>query len=575
MNFKTEIQIFIDNNDKDGLKNYIHENNLIYENGKIYHKDKPYAKSQEDFWNQRQQARKILLNSLYGTLLNKNFRLYEKKIGVSTTLSGRTITKHMISRINQEIEGTYDVEGRSIVYSDTDSVSADTIVCTNVGEITIEELFNMSEIKWQKGEKEYACSDKLMTVSFDNVHYTPYLANYIYVYRHKTNKKKWSIVSESENEVIVTEDHSCMVLRNGILTSLKPKDILLTDILIELDGDNLKRSSIMLIEEIGNFDDEYVYDIGINDDTPYFFGNGILVHNSCYFSAQKMLEELGEDGIKLLNNTDMMIQYYDDISEIVNGSFPEFMDKAFNTGIKRGEIIKAGRELVASVGYFIKKKKYALMIVDDEGTRRDVDGKPGKLKITGLDIKRSDTPKFIQDFLKELVIDLLAGNTKEQVYEKIISFRDKFRKMDAWEKAAPKKVNNLSGYIEKIEDNEDIDVFNKRKQTKKINLPGNVSASINWNTLIKMNNDHSMPEIKDGSRIFTLPLKKNSYDMNTIAFPLEVAESLPAWFKKLPFDISEIENINIDKKLINLFDCLNWDLELTKKSSAVDDFFDF
>lgn len=123
MNFKEDIQSFIDNNDKSGLKKYINENDLVFENGKIYYKDKSYAKLQEEFWNQRQQARKILLNSLYGTLLNRNFRLYDKKIGVSTTLSGRTITKHMISRINQEIEGSYDVEGRSIVYSDKNCVS--------------------------------------------------------------------------------------------------------------------------------------------------------------------------------------------------------------------------------------------------------------------------------------------------------------------------------------------------------------------------------------------------------------------------------------------------------------------
>lgn len=402
--------------DHDYINELISTGTIIYNQTAFVYYDTNKAKYEKDFWNQRQQARKILLNSLYGSILNEGFRMFDQRMGQSVTLTGRSITKHMISKINEQIEGVYDVEGRSIVYSDTDS---------------------------------------------------------------------------------------------------------------------------------------------------------------CYFSAEKMLTELGEEGIAMLNNPDIMIQYYDDIADIVNKSFAEFMNSAFNTNLSRGAIIRAGRELVASVGYFIKKKKYALMIIDDEGTRRDIDGSKGKLKITGLDIKRSDTPKFIQDFLKELVIDLLNDKTKDDLYEKIIKFRENFRKMNTWEKSAPKKVNNLSGYMDKIDKNSSEDVFNKRNQTKKINLPGNVSASYNWNIMLQIQNDNSMPEIKDGMRINTLPLKKNSYNMNTIAFPLEVADSLPTWFKELPFDISEIENINIDKKLNNLFACLEWDLNETKKSSAVDDFFEF
>ena len=34
-----------------------------------------------------------------------------------------------------------------------------------------------------------------------------------------------------------------------------------------------------------------------------------------------------------------------------------------------------------------------------EGFRSDVDGKPGKVKAMGLDLRRSDTPVFMQEFL--------------------------------------------------------------------------------------------------------------------------------------------------------------------------------
>ena len=36
---------------------------------------------------------------------------------------------------------------------------------------------------------------------------------------------KYKITTESGKEVIVTEDHSCMVIRDGELISIKAKDI--------------------------------------------------------------------------------------------------------------------------------------------------------------------------------------------------------------------------------------------------------------------------------------------------------------------------------------------------------------
>ena len=79
------------------------------------------------------------------------------------------------------------------------------------------------------------------------------------------------------------------------------------------------------------------------------------------------------------------------------------MQKATNVPRENGQIIVGGREMVASKGLFITKKRYAALIYDLEGNRQDID-KPGKLKAMGLDLKRSDTPVFIQNFLYELLI---------------------------------------------------------------------------------------------------------------------------------------------------------------------------
>ena len=87
------------------------------------------------------------------------------------------------------------------------------------------------------------------------------------------------------------------------------------------------------------------------------------------------------------------------------------MQDAFHCPKSRGEVIKAGREIVASKGLFITKKRYAVLYYDKEGKRSDVDGKPGKIKAMGLDLKRSDTPVFVQDFLSEILYMVLSLNT--------------------------------------------------------------------------------------------------------------------------------------------------------------------
>ena len=78
--------------------------------------------------------------------------------------------------------------------------------------------------------------------------------------------------------------------------------------------------------------------------------------DSVYFTAQKTLQKEINDGT-IPWTKDSVVALYDRISDEVNGSFKSFMTKAFHTPSTRGEVIKAGRELVASKGLFITKKR--------------------------------------------------------------------------------------------------------------------------------------------------------------------------------------------------------------------------
>ena len=353
------------------------------------------------FWDKRQLVKKINLNSLYGAILNPGCRFFDKRIGQSTTLSGRTIVKHMSAEVNKVITGEYDHVGKAVIYGDTDSV---------------------------------------------------------------------------------------------------------------------------------------------------------------YFSAYPILEEQIQAG-KIPWTKENVITLYDQVAEEANTTFEKFMAKAFHCPKSRAEVIAAGREIVAESGLYITKKRYAALVYDIEGFRTDADG-PGKVKAMGLDLRRSDTPVFMQEFLSEILLMVLKGQEEKDILDRITEFRREFKERPGWEKGSPKRANKI-GHYQRLE----------QKQGK-ANMPGHVRASINWNTLKRMNGDKYSQEIVDGMKVIVCKLKQNPLGYTSVAYPTDELR-LPEWFKELPFDGDAMESTIIDNKLDNLIGVLKYDLEDTKQHNTFNTLFDF
>jgi DNA polymerase elongation subunit (family B) len=280
--------------------------------------------------------------------------------------------------------------------------------------------------------------------------------------------------------------------------------------------------------------------------------------DSVYFSAWPIIKTEVESGTMEWSK-DTCIQLYDKIADQVNESFPSFMERAFHCTRDLGTIIKGGRELVASKGIFIKKKRYAVLIYDKEGKRKDTNGKPGDLKAMGLDLKRSDTPKVVQDFLSSILLDVLTGQTKDYIIGRIKEFKLDFRNRPPWEKGTPKRVNNLTNYVE------------QEQKLGKANMPGHVRAAMNWNNLRRLNSDNYSMSIVDGMKIIVCKLKNNPLGYTSVAYPID-ENHIPNWFKDLPFDDSEMEGTIVDQKVENLLGVLNWNIIASTdiKSSFLD-----
>jgi DNA polymerase elongation subunit (family B) len=355
-----------------------------------------------EYWDKRQLVKKINLNSLYGAILNPGCRFFDKRIGQSTTLTGRTIVKHMSAEVNKTITGVYDHVGDAMIYGDTDS---------------------------------------------------------------------------------------------------------------------------------------------------------------CYFSAYPTLKDDIDAG-KIPWEKDNIITLYDQVCEAANVTFPGMMQEAFHCPKSRSDVIAAAREIVAQSGLFITKKRYAALVTDIEGFRTDIDGKAGKVKAMGLDLRRSDTPVFMQEFLSELLLMVLTDKPQKNVLDRITEFRQEFHERPGYEKGSPKRANKV-GHYQRLEE----------KQGK-ANMPGHVRASINWNTLKRMNGDKYSEEIVDGMKVIVCKLKQNPLGYTSVAYPTDELR-IPQWFKELPFDDAAMAETIIDNKLDNLIGVLNYPLEDTKRHNTFSSLFDF
>ena len=76
------------------------------------------AKEKAAYYDRAQFIFKILLNSAYGSLINKFFRFYSRQMGESVTCIGRLILKHQCAEVNRLLTGEYRYDGEAVIYAD-------------------------------------------------------------------------------------------------------------------------------------------------------------------------------------------------------------------------------------------------------------------------------------------------------------------------------------------------------------------------------------------------------------------------------------------------------------------------
>lgn len=196
-----------------------------------------------------ENAYKVCANAGYGSSANEHFYFFLPKLASDITGECRNLTQTMWHNLEEffhetlwerkdiqeqfgfeldETKHDWYREQPISVYSDTDSTSFDTILKTSNGECTIEDLF--SESLKQNGIKDITnngheivkCNDDVLNWTKENgLNFVPIK----WIMRHKVSKPMFKITTKSGKTITVTEDHSCIVFRNGEQIAIKAKDI--------------------------------------------------------------------------------------------------------------------------------------------------------------------------------------------------------------------------------------------------------------------------------------------------------------------------------------------------------------
>ena len=555
----------------------------------------------EEYYNTMQLSAKTFINSVYGYFGTSFALLANSDIAESITLQGQDLIKFSVIEINDYINNVWnrDYEGHKRiadrmkgifgdafkyeqflelarantlkistvqVYGDTDSCNFDTLIYTHNHKngITIEEFFNecaaTNKVSLSAyGHELVSTSDKVLSYDGDTLYKDQsrlYYGNVKNVIRHKVSKDKWRITTKFDHEVYVTSDHSMMVLRDDKLYKAKPTEILPGDKALVIEfmyGDVIESSAdITSCMKVGKYEDEYVYDIEMDDDNHVFFGNDILVHNSAYITLQPLIEACN---IPLDQQLEFDLAFYDEILEgYMDAKFDEYAKKYHcKNNYEKFELEKISRTII-----MLAKKNYMCDVEwIDSGARFEP---LEHITYTGYDVVKGSTPDYCRQEMKNFVnfcMDILNNGRKPTLGEIVTKLKEIKKRFIMQNPNDISKSTSISNYENFVFDDKGKELIfyekkmevdengNKYMTDKKLPVPIHVRAAAVYNHMLfnkakKYRSKYSL--LKSGDKVkFYYTSADTVFGFVPDLFPLEFA---PAMDIDIQFDKMLLSPLN-------------------------------
>tara|TARA_B110000971_G_scaffold39643_1_gene38657 strand:- start:551 stop:2038 length:1488 start_codon:yes stop_codon:yes gene_type:complete len=295
--------------------------------------------------------------------------------------------------------------------------------------------------------------------------------------------------------------------------------------------------------------------------TPDADSNIYIDTDSVFFSAAPLLNHRIPNWKD--NDQDTIAGFVNDIAgemqDYLNNFYDILSKKVFNIDKHRFEIKK---EFVSKAGIWIAKKRYAQWIISDNGVPCD------RLDVKGLDVVRSSYPAAFRAFMSEVLIEILRGDTEEQLTDKIYNFKNDLVNMNVVKIAKAGAVKNLSKYMPKKKDQTAMFQFASGS-------PAHVKASIAYNQLLKHYGlDKTHAPLRDGDKIKWVYLKQNPFGLDAVALngyddPKEIMDLVTTYI-----NYDKIFERELLKKLEDFYGALGWGAVLSSTKTA-EKFFSF
>ena len=205
------------------------------------------------------------------------------------------------------------------------------------------------------------------------------------------------------------------------------------------------------------------------------------------------------------------------------------------------------QEVVLERGYFAGKRRYAQFIVNKEGVPVE------ELDIKGMDIMKSNMTPMYAKFGEELLMDIMYGKSKKEIDKKIQDFRKHLKTLSYKEVAKPTGVKQIRNYIASPPPSGQI--FSKLGNK----CPINTKSAIWYNDLLRFKKlDKEYSCITEGDKIKFIPLKKNPYSIEVLAFTNESPQFIYDFLDKYADTDSGFNNVLLNK-LQGIYEDLKWD----------------
>lgn len=188
--------------------------------------------------NTNQLVRKTLINGLYGATGNSHCRYFSLQNAEAVTSYGQLAIQWIARKMNEYMNNIVGTSGIDyVVYCDTDSVVGDTVIEINGTKTTIADFYDSvggyfvrkDELRQDYVKKVTNCVSPSVNLNTHEVEYN----KVEYVMKHRVKKRMFKITVGGDS-VIVTQDHSVMVMRDGEIIEVKPTEMRHTDKVVKI-----------------------------------------------------------------------------------------------------------------------------------------------------------------------------------------------------------------------------------------------------------------------------------------------------------------------------------------------------